>query len=227
MTRSCSGAAGTGGTAATAGTTRPGPAASAAGRTTTAGSLGPPASPATATPQVRGVLLGTGKVWEGRVWSGMSRRACPSGVVPPGLGRLSSGMGWDSGKAQVGVYAPRSQCGHHSPSARCPAGICAASRSYKADSPHPHHPRGLIHPTQGRLLTIACVTEPGLRNKVPLSPPWVSPDLGIAQAGRVPAGSLHPQCDSSGTCTCKANVTGWKCERCRDGYHSLSQGGCR
>uniref|UniRef100_A0A493T5K2 Laminin subunit gamma 3 n=1 Tax=Anas platyrhynchos platyrhynchos TaxID=8840 RepID=A0A493T5K2_ANAPP len=42
-----------------------------------------------------------------------------------------------------------------------------------------------------------------------------------------PAGSLHPQCDSSGTCTCKANVTGWKCERCRDGYHSLSQGGCR
>ncbi|NXX94100.1 LAMC3 protein, partial [Centropus bengalensis] len=42
-----------------------------------------------------------------------------------------------------------------------------------------------------------------------------------------PAGSLHPQCDSSGTCSCKANVTGWKCERCKDGYHSLSEGGCR
>ncbi|NXN95811.1 LAMC3 protein, partial [Rhinopomastus cyanomelas] len=42
-----------------------------------------------------------------------------------------------------------------------------------------------------------------------------------------PAGSLHPQCDSSGTCLCKANVTGWKCERCKDGYHSLSEGGCR
>ncbi|XP_053940479.1 laminin subunit gamma-3 isoform X2 [Cuculus canorus] len=42
-----------------------------------------------------------------------------------------------------------------------------------------------------------------------------------------PAGSLQPQCDSSGTCTCKANVTGWKCERCKDGYHSLSEGGCR
>ncbi|NXX38600.1 LAMC3 protein, partial [Tricholaema leucomelas] len=42
-----------------------------------------------------------------------------------------------------------------------------------------------------------------------------------------PAGSLQPQCDSSGTCLCKANVTGWKCERCKDGYHSLSQGGCR
>nr|XP_021399181.2 LOW QUALITY PROTEIN: laminin subunit gamma-3 [Lonchura striata domestica] len=42
-----------------------------------------------------------------------------------------------------------------------------------------------------------------------------------------PAGSLQPQCDSSGTCVCKANVTGWKCERCKDGYHSLSEGGCR
>uniref|UniRef100_A0A669QPU3 Laminin subunit gamma-3 n=1 Tax=Phasianus colchicus TaxID=9054 RepID=A0A669QPU3_PHACC len=42
-----------------------------------------------------------------------------------------------------------------------------------------------------------------------------------------PAGSLQPQCDRSGTCTCKANVTGWKCERCKDGYHSLSEGGCR
>ncbi|XP_009320455.1 PREDICTED: laminin subunit gamma-3, partial [Pygoscelis adeliae] len=43
----------------------------------------------------------------------------------------------------------------------------------------------------------------------------------------VPAGSLQPQCDSSGACLCKANVTGWKCERCKDGYHSLSEGGCR
>ncbi|XP_042642814.1 laminin subunit gamma-3 isoform X4 [Tyto alba] len=42
-----------------------------------------------------------------------------------------------------------------------------------------------------------------------------------------PAGSLQPQCDNSGTCLCKANVTGWKCERCKDGYHSLSEGGCR
>uniref|UniRef100_A0A8C4UH76 Laminin subunit gamma 3 n=1 Tax=Falco tinnunculus TaxID=100819 RepID=A0A8C4UH76_FALTI len=42
-----------------------------------------------------------------------------------------------------------------------------------------------------------------------------------------PAGSLQPQCDSSGACLCKANVTGWKCERCKNGYHSLSEGGCR
>ncbi|RMB93408.1 hypothetical protein DUI87_30103 [Hirundo rustica rustica] len=42
-----------------------------------------------------------------------------------------------------------------------------------------------------------------------------------------PAGSLQPQCDSSGSCVCKANVTGWKCERCKDGYHSLSEGDCR
>ncbi|NWI11131.1 LAMC3 protein, partial [Crypturellus soui] len=41
------------------------------------------------------------------------------------------------------------------------------------------------------------------------------------------AGSLHLQCDSSGACACKATVMGWKCERCKDGFHSLGQGGCR
>nr|KAF6277188.1 laminin subunit gamma 3 [Pipistrellus kuhlii] len=42
-----------------------------------------------------------------------------------------------------------------------------------------------------------------------------------------PAGSLRLQCDDSGTCPCKATVTGWKCDRCRPGFHSLSEGGCR
>lgn len=42
-----------------------------------------------------------------------------------------------------------------------------------------------------------------------------------------PAGSLCPQCDGSGTCTCKPTVTGWKCDRCLPGFHSLSEGGCR
>nr|XP_015857477.1 laminin subunit gamma-3 [Peromyscus maniculatus bairdii] len=42
-----------------------------------------------------------------------------------------------------------------------------------------------------------------------------------------PAGSLSLQCDDSGTCTCKPTVTGWKCDRCRPGFHSLSEGGCR
>uniref|UniRef100_A0A8C6R7G5 Laminin subunit gamma-3 n=1 Tax=Nannospalax galili TaxID=1026970 RepID=A0A8C6R7G5_NANGA len=42
-----------------------------------------------------------------------------------------------------------------------------------------------------------------------------------------PAGSLSLQCDSSGICNCKPTVTGWKCDRCRPGYHSLSEGGCR
>ncbi|XP_067164993.1 laminin subunit gamma-3 [Apteryx mantelli] len=41
------------------------------------------------------------------------------------------------------------------------------------------------------------------------------------------AGSLQLQCDSAGACACKANVTGWKCERCKDGFHSLGDGGCR
>uniref|UniRef100_A0A8C2YQQ2 Laminin subunit gamma-3 n=1 Tax=Chinchilla lanigera TaxID=34839 RepID=A0A8C2YQQ2_CHILA len=42
-----------------------------------------------------------------------------------------------------------------------------------------------------------------------------------------PAGSLHLQCDASGTCPCKPSVTGWKCDRCLPGFHSLSEGGCR
>ncbi|KAM5329584.1 laminin subunit gamma-3 [Glossophaga mutica] len=42
-----------------------------------------------------------------------------------------------------------------------------------------------------------------------------------------PAGSLGLQCDDSGTCVCKATVTGWKCDRCLPGFHSLSEGGCR
>ncbi|XP_053412515.1 laminin subunit gamma-3 isoform X2 [Nycticebus coucang] len=41
------------------------------------------------------------------------------------------------------------------------------------------------------------------------------------------AGSLHLQCDDTGTCTCKPTVTGWKCDRCLPGFHSLSEGGCR
>ncbi|MBZ3888248.1 Laminin subunit gamma-3 [Sciurus carolinensis] len=42
-----------------------------------------------------------------------------------------------------------------------------------------------------------------------------------------PAGSLHLQCDVSGTCLCKPTVTGWKCDRCLPGFHSLSEAGCR
>ncbi|KAL4689686.1 hypothetical protein H8959_012477, partial [Pygathrix nigripes] len=41
------------------------------------------------------------------------------------------------------------------------------------------------------------------------------------------AGSLHLQCDDTGTCACKPTVTGWKCDRCLPGFHSLSEGGCR
>ncbi|EHB00219.1 Laminin subunit gamma-3, partial [Heterocephalus glaber] len=42
-----------------------------------------------------------------------------------------------------------------------------------------------------------------------------------------PAGSWRLQCDASGTCPCKPSVTGWKCDRCLPGFHSLSEGGCR
>ncbi|KAM4876487.1 laminin subunit gamma-3 [Thomomys bottae] len=42
-----------------------------------------------------------------------------------------------------------------------------------------------------------------------------------------PAGSLSLQCDHAGICPCKPTVTGWKCDRCRPGFHALSEGGCR
>uniref|UniRef100_A0A8C4LHZ0 Laminin subunit gamma-3 n=1 Tax=Equus asinus asinus TaxID=83772 RepID=A0A8C4LHZ0_EQUAS len=42
-----------------------------------------------------------------------------------------------------------------------------------------------------------------------------------------PAGSLRLQCDDAGTCVCKPTVTGWKCDLCLPGFHSLSEGGCR
>ncbi|KAM5298542.1 laminin subunit gamma-3 [Ctenodactylus gundi] len=41
------------------------------------------------------------------------------------------------------------------------------------------------------------------------------------------AGSLRLQCDAAGTCPCKPAVTGWKCDRCLPGFHSLGEGGCR
>ncbi|NXJ28826.1 LAMC2 protein, partial [Dicrurus megarhynchus] len=42
-----------------------------------------------------------------------------------------------------------------------------------------------------------------------------------------PWGSLSPQCDSDGRCSCKPGVTGDKCDRCQPGFESLSEAGCR
>ncbi|NWH33994.1 LAMC2 protein, partial [Chloropsis hardwickii] len=41
------------------------------------------------------------------------------------------------------------------------------------------------------------------------------------------AGSLSPQCDSDGRCSCKPGVTGDKCDRCQPGFEALSEAGCR
>ncbi|NXO35874.1 LAMC2 protein, partial [Locustella ochotensis] len=41
-----------------------------------------------------------------------------------------------------------------------------------------------------------------------------------------PWGSLSPQCDSEGRCSCKPGVTGDKCDRCQLGFESLSEAGC-
>ncbi|KAK7944940.1 hypothetical protein WMY93_000668 [Mugilogobius chulae] len=40
-------------------------------------------------------------------------------------------------------------------------------------------------------------------------------------------GSESPQCDDRGICSCKPGVTGEKCDRCKPGFHSLTEAGCR
>ncbi|NXG78682.1 LAMC2 protein, partial [Baryphthengus martii] len=42
-----------------------------------------------------------------------------------------------------------------------------------------------------------------------------------------PLGSLSPQCDSDGRCSCKPGVMGMKCDRCQPGFESLAEAGCR
>ncbi|NXI41329.1 LAMC2 protein, partial [Galbula dea] len=42
-----------------------------------------------------------------------------------------------------------------------------------------------------------------------------------------PQGSLSPQCDSYGRCSCKPGVMGDKCDQCQPGFESLSEAGCR
>ncbi|CAN8217792.1 unnamed protein product [Coccothraustes coccothraustes] len=42
-----------------------------------------------------------------------------------------------------------------------------------------------------------------------------------------PWGSLGPQCDSDGRCSCKPGVMGDKCDQCQPGFESLSEAGCR
>ncbi|NWI93781.1 LAMC2 protein, partial [Pitta sordida] len=42
-----------------------------------------------------------------------------------------------------------------------------------------------------------------------------------------PWGSLGPQCDSDGQCSCKPGAMGKKCDRCQLGFEPLSEAGCR
>ncbi|NXX41092.1 LAMC2 protein, partial [Tricholaema leucomelas] len=42
-----------------------------------------------------------------------------------------------------------------------------------------------------------------------------------------PHGSLSPQCDSDGWCSCKPGVMGKKCDQCQPGFESLSEAGCQ
>ncbi|XP_067997444.1 laminin subunit gamma-2 [Melanerpes formicivorus] len=42
-----------------------------------------------------------------------------------------------------------------------------------------------------------------------------------------PQGSLSPQCDRDGWCSCKPGVMGKKCDQCQPGFESLSNAGCQ
>ncbi|XP_049813403.1 laminin subunit gamma-1-like isoform X2 [Schistocerca nitens] len=42
-----------------------------------------------------------------------------------------------------------------------------------------------------------------------------------------PLGSKSQQCNSQGQCICKPGVTGNKCDKCKDNYYDLSNGGCK
>lgn len=46
-------------------------------------------------------------------------------------------------------------------------------------------------------------------------------------ASPVPPGSLSPQCDNHGQCSCKPGMTGEKCDRCELEFTFLSGAGSR
>lgn len=109
----------------------------------------------------------------------------------------------------AGPHCERCQEGFYRWSPRTPCQPCdchpaGSGPCRPAPAPHPGPVRALPSP--------------------PLHPPQARPPLPRAPPS---PGSLHLQCDDLGACACKPTVTGWKCDRCLPGFHSLSEGGCR
>uniref|UniRef100_A0A8C3QWP2 Laminin subunit gamma 2 n=1 Tax=Cyanoderma ruficeps TaxID=181631 RepID=A0A8C3QWP2_9PASS len=90
-----------------------------------------------------------------------------------------------------------------------PWGTCtAAGRGTGLKAPAEHLGRSGSEPRHTRPQT-----DLGGKVPIPASPSCPS------------AGSLSPQCDSHGRCSCKPGVMGDKCDRCQPGFESLSEAG--
>jgi hypothetical protein len=101
----------------------------------------------------------------------------------------------------------------------------SAVRRTTTDGPRRHHANPV---TATQQVSDPSSTLPHLLPSSPptSAPPTSAPPTSTAQCPSSP-GSLSLQCDNSGVCPCKPTVTGWKCDRCLPGFHSLSEGGCR
>lgn len=208
MTGSCSGAAGTGDTAATAATTRPGPTARAAGKTTTAGSRREPASPATATPQVRGAVPSRAPAakllpsWS--LLGGMVLVGSPLlGVSPSSPSCVSPLLGL-SLRAGRGPYrlpaAPVRQLGDLPLQSQCDG---LEVRALQGRVPQPE--RRWLQVRRSPALGRSSGMGPGLTCCLRLTP--------SRPCTCDPAGSVGTCDPNTGHCTCKERVEGHLCNR--------------
>ena len=70
-------------------------------------------------------------------------------------------------------------------------------------------------------LIICLYVQPGLNVSVR------SGDLGCLPCDCDPVGSISPACSENGQCSCRANVTGPRCDRCVAGMAGMDSHGCR
>lgn len=155
----------------------------------------------------------------------------PAPPPPPGPRPLTHSPPPPAPCPQLAIAAatPRSVCSTGTSSAvRATAAAACAAGTTRPGHTASAARRISIAGAPGRRASPVTATRQvsGPRRPAPTPPPAApfEPPLPRALA---PPGSLRLQCDDSGTCACKATVTGWKCDRCLPGFHSLSEGGCR